>query len=438
MSSLFTPQLPHAPGVYLMRDQTGAIVYVGKAKDLKKRVDSYFSPQKKIDLSPKIQNLVTGLKHIDYIPTASEREALLLEQRLINRLQPIFNTMWKDGKSYPYVVLTMNEDFPRLRLTREKKKRGPVYFGPYPNTHSVRQLLHWIWRKKIFPLRPCNYDFSLKKPLPDKKIKACLYFHTQECPAPCAGKISRADYRHLAEKAKWFFSGRKDRLIKEWEKEMKGLSKRMNYEEAARVRDRIDTIKHIAEKVSVVELNENQLEERLGESRAVQDLRRALDLSSPPERIECFDISHVQGFQKVASMVSFKNGRPDKNNYRKFIINSVVGIDDFKSMAEAVGRRYRRLKKENKPFPDLILIDGGKGQLSAALGALKQEGLSHLAIAALAKEEEEIFVPGQQRSIRLAMDSPALLLLRHVRDEAHRFAITFHRQRRLKKMFEEF
>jgi excinuclease ABC subunit C len=421
-----------------MRDQTGAIVYIGKALDLKKRVSSYFAPSNRESIArgPKIQALVSGVRHIDYVPTASEREALLLEQRLIKRYLPIYNTMWKDGKTYPMVVLTMNEDFPRLRLTREKKKRGNLYFGPFPNVHSTRKLLHWIWRKKFFPLRPCDLEIIDGKPLPYEKVKSCLYLHTGECPAPCLGKISSPAYKKIAKKAQWFFEGKKEKLIHQWRNDMARFSRSTQYEQAAQARDRIETIEHMNENVTFKEVNETDLNVRVGHSRAIQELMKALDLPAPPQRIECFDISHIQGTEKVASMVSFLNGRPDKANYRKFIIRTVEGIDDFKSMAEAVGRRYRRLKKEGQKMPDLVLIDGGKGQLSAALQALIEQDLKKVPIAALAKEEEELFRPGQKNSIRLPMDSPALLLVRHVRDEAHRFAITFHRARRAKRTLE--
>jgi excinuclease ABC subunit C len=432
------PNLPHAPGVYLMRDQTGAIVYIGKALNLKKRVSTYFSPSgiEGRNRGPKIQTLVTDVRHVDYVPTASEREALLLEQRLIKRYLPTYNTMWKDGKTYPMVVLTMTEDFPRLRLTREKKKKGNLYFGPFPNVHSTRKLLRWIWRKKFFPLRPCDLDIVDKKPLPYEKVKSCLYLHTGECPAPCLGKISSARYKTIAKKAEWFFEGKKEKLVEQWKKEMAALSKATQYEQAGQVRDRILTIEHMNENVTFKEVNEQDLNIRVGQSRAIQELMKALHLPKPPQRIECFDISHIQGVEKVASMVSFLNGRPDKSQYRKFIIRTVDGIDDFKSMAEAVGRRYRRLKNEGRKMPDLVLIDGGKGQLSAALKALDEQELKKVPIAALAKEEEEIFVPGRKESIRLPLDSAALLLLRHVRDEAHRFAITFHRARRGKRTLE--
>ncbi|MCG3203844.1 MAG: UvrABC system protein C [Elusimicrobia bacterium] len=427
------PPLPHSPGVYLMRDTTGLIVYIGKAIDLKKRVSSYFSSSKHKDA--KTTALVAVIRHVDYVPTSSEREALVVERRLINQFKPTFNIMWKDDKSYPYIVLSMKEDFPRLFLSRQKKRDGSLYFGPYPNVSQVRHLLHWAWRKKLFPLRPCRLDIHEGKIWPYEKVKSCLYLHTGQCPAPCLGKISSRAYEKIVDKARWFFGGQKDLLLQQWEKEMKALARVKKYEDAAKVRDRIITIQHMNERVTIREVNESMLNARIKESRAIQDLMRGLGMQKPPMRIECFDISHIQGSEKVASMVSFDRGRPDKSQYRKFIIKTVQGIDDFQSMVEVVGRRYSRLLREGKKLPDLILIDGGKGQLNSALSALEKLGLKKMTVAALAKEEEEIFLPGQAKSIRLEKDSPGLLLLRHVRDEAHRFAITFHRQRRQKRAF---
>jgi excinuclease ABC subunit C len=427
------PNLPHAPGVYLMRDGTAAILYIGKARNLKKRVSSYFLPNRRLD--SKLLSLVSSVRHVDYVPTASEREALILEQNLIKHYQPVYNVMWKDDKTYPYAALTIKEDFPRLILTRQKKKDGSLYFGPYPNVKHVRQLLKWAWRKRLFPLRPCKLVIEEGKPWPYEKVKSCLYLHTGQCPAPCIAKIDKPTYANIAERAKWFLSGQKQKMIDQLETEMAEHAGREEFEKAALVRDRIETLRHMDERVTFHEMTEPLLDQRVGESRATQELMHALKLKKPPQRIECFDISHIQGVEKVASMVSFDRGHPDKSNYRKFIIRTVEGIDDFKSMAEVVGRRYRRLKREGKPFPDLVLIDGGKGQLSFALGAIKAEKITGLAVAALAKQEEEIFLPGEPESIRLPQDSPALLLLRFVRDEAHRFAITFHRLRRHKRTF---
>jgi len=433
-SSSLLPNLPHAPGVYLMRDKAGAIIYIGKARDLKKRVDSYFSKSTSSSatstLHPRIQVLVSQIRHVDYVSSASEREALVLERRLIHKFKPIYNVMWRDDKSYPYLALTVKEDFPRLFLTRKRKNDGTIYFGPYPSVRRVRELLRWAWRKKIFPLRPCDLDLKEKNPLPYEKVRWCLYLHTGECSAPCMGKISSRRYKKIVDRAKLFFRGRQNKLISQWEKEMARMSRKKRFEEAADLRDRISALHHVQEPVTFREMEPADLDRRMGESRAVQSLMKVLKLKKPPQRMECFDISHVQGVEKVASMVTFNGGRPAKAGYRKFIIRSVEGIDDFKSMAEVVRRRYGRLKREKAPYPDLILVDGGKGQLSSALGSLKELNIKDIPLAALAKDKEEVFLPGRSKSIRLPLDSPALNLLRYIRDEAHRFAITFHRQRR--------
>ncbi|MCB4756677.1 MAG: excinuclease ABC subunit UvrC [Elusimicrobia bacterium] len=434
----FLPHLPHSPGVYLMRDNKGNILYIGKAKDLKKRVASYFldTQQNKWERGGKLLALVPLIRHVDYVATASEREALVLEQKLIRRYLPMFNSMWRDDKSYPYLALTVKEDFPRLIFTRKKKNDGALYYGPYPSVKSVRDLMKWAWRKKIVPLRPCDIDMKREDRLPTyKEVRSCLHLHTRACPAPCVGRISLKDYKKMVDRVKWFLEGRHDKMIAQWEKVMKRLSRRQEFEEAAKVRDRIDALKHMQEPVTFREMTEPMLETRLQASRAVQDLMKALHLPHPPERIEAFDISHVQGLEKVASLVSFYRGRPDKSQYRKFIIRTVGGIDDVKSMEEVIRRRTQRLLKEGKPLPDLILVDGGRGQLSAALKALDLKDLKKIPVAALAKEEEEIFLPDHSHSIQLPPDSPALLLLRHVRDEAHRFAVTFHRKRRSKLAF---
>ncbi len=417
-----------------MRDRSGTILYVGKARDLSKRVSSYFLDRS--DHSAKISALVSSINHVDYLPAASEREALIIERRLINRLQPHFNTMWKDDKSYPYVKITMHEDFPRIFMTRKISRDGARYFGPYPQVHSIRKLLRFIWKHQMFPLRPCRYEFTEQNSLPLEKAKHCLYYHTKECPAPCVGRISKPDYQKIAKDTALFFKGNYKPLIETWQKEMKAASAEQNYERAALLRDNLTALDHMGERVTVreIDLSDVDVTDRVDRSRAITDLQKALGLKKPPVRIECFDISHFQGTETVASMVSFDRGQPDKTNYRKFKIKTVQGIDDFASMAEVVGRRYRRLLAEKKSLPDLILIDGGKGQLSYAENALhKALGRFAPAIASLAKDQEELFLPGQPISIRLPKDAPALHLVQHVRDEAHRFAITFHRQRRAKR-----
>jgi excinuclease ABC subunit C len=414
-----------------MRDSAGGILYVGKAIDLRKRVANYFRP----DVEPKIRAMMADVRHIDYIAAAGERDALVMEQRLIKRHMPLYNVMWKDGKSYPFVKLSVNEDFPRIRLTRSRMRDGALYFGPYPNVRAVRHLLDWVWRNRLFLLRPCDLEITVGRVYSYEKVKSCLYLHTGECPAPCLGRVSKEDYGRSVERARLFFEGKNSELLAVWREEMKEAADRLAFERAAQLRDSLEALIHIREPVTFRSLKEEDVKGRLESTRALQELQSALSLSRPPLRIECFDISHIQGTETVASMVCFDRGRANKSAYRKFKIKTVPGVDDFASMSEVVGRRYRRVKEEKLPWPDLILIDGGPGQLSAAGRALAEVTDRRVPLASLAKREEEVFLPGRKDSVRLPKDSPALQLLQRVRDEAHRFAISFHRSRREKAVF---
>ncbi len=425
--------IPHATGVYVMRDAAGGILYIGKAIDLAKRVAQYFNPNKE---DAKVQALVPLIRSIDYILCESERESLLLERRLINEHQPFFNAMWKDGKTYPWLKLTMGEDFPRLYVTRKKTRDGSAYFGPYPQVGPIRSLLRWLWTRKLFPLRPCRWDFSEKKPLDKRKISACLYYHTRECPAPCAGKIAKDDYRSIAERAELFFKGRYGTLRDDFERGMREASKNLDYELAGQLRDNARALAQMGERIRVRAVEADSVGGHVERTRMVTALQKALLLPKPPVHVECFDISHFQGHQTVGSMVCFVGGKPNRDHYRKFKIRDVAGIDDFKSMRETVYRRYKRLQAEKAALPDLILIDGGKGQLGAALEALKELKL-RIPVASLAKRIEEAFLPGRAESIVLRLDDPALRLLQQLRDEAHRFGVAYHRLLRDKKLFEE-
>ncbi|TBR24655.1 excinuclease ABC subunit UvrC [bacterium] len=422
--------LPHATGVYIMRDASGEVLYVGKAIDLARRVAQYFSEKPK-DLKTSL--LAPLVRRIDYVACASEREALVWERRLIGRHQPFFNAMWKDGKDYPWVRLSLDEDYPRLSVVRRRRRDGSRYFGPYPKVTPVRGLLRSLWKRRLVPLRPCDYSFSREKPLPQAKIKSCLYYHTGECPAPCAGKVSYAGYRRIADDAALFFEGRYARLKGSMARAMKAASKRMDYEEAARLRDNVEGLEHMGERVRYAEVRPGKVAERLEASSGVTALQAALGLAKPPHHIECFDISHLFGKQTVASMVCFTAGAPHKAHYRRFRVRTVAGIDDFASMAEVVARRARALKEEGAPLPDLFLIDGGKGQLAAAEQALASVPLK-VPLASLAKREEELFVPGKPESVRLSAGDPARRLVERVRDEAHRFAVTYHRLLRGKQL----
>ena len=415
-----------------MRDAGGGILYIGKANDLAQRVAQYFNPNQE---DAKTQALAPLVRRIDYILCQSEREALLIERRLINENQPFFNAMWKDGKTYPYVKITLNEDFPRIVMTRRKTRDGGAYFGPYPRVGPVKSLLRYLWKQHLFPLRPCRWDFSESKPLDPRKINACLYYHTKECPAPCAARISKDDYRGIAERAVLFFKGKYKDLKDVFEREMKAASTALEYEKAAQLRDNMLALGMMGERVRVRAVEADEVGGHLAATRSVTALQAALSLAVPPVHVECFDISHFSGQQTVGSMVCFTGGRPNRDHYRKFKIRDVAGIDDFKSMHEVVYRRYRRLQPEKVALPDLVLIDGGKGQLGAARAALAELKLK-IPLAALAKRIEEVFLPGRPESILLPIGHPALNLLQSLRDEAHRFAVAYHRSLRDKNIFD--
>lgn len=400
-------ELPLTSGVYLMKDASGKVIYVGKAVSLRKRVQSYF--RKSTAALSKTDLLVKKISAIDYIDTASEAEALILEASLVKQYDPKFNIELRDDKSYPFIELT-NEKFPRISVQRPKvKKEGYTYYGPYVNPPLIREALGII--RKIFHFRTCD-------PFPNK---ACLDFHIGLCDAPCVKNISEKEYARNIKHVRFILEGKKDALYKNLKAQMEKSTREQNFEEAAKLRDQLRAIGALYSGTKDI----NYYKE-------AEQLARAFNLPRMPERIEAFDISNIMGNQAVGSMVSFLNGKPDKNNYRRFRIKEVDGIDDFKMIAEVVRRRYRRLKEEKLIFPDLILIDGGKGQLSAAWGELVLLGI-RIPIISLAKREEEIFLPNKRNPILLSKNSLGLKLLQRIRDEAHRFAITYHRLLRSKE-----
>jgi excinuclease ABC subunit C len=402
--------LPLTSGVYLMKDEDGNILYVGKAVSLRKRVQSYF---RKSAFRSKNDFLVPGIRDIEYLSTDSEAEALILEASLIKQHHPKYNIELRDDKTYPYIEIT-NEEFPRIAVVRPREKiSGYQYYGPYVEARLIRKALTII--RKIFPFCICN-------PSPDK---TCLDCHLGLCPGPYAGLIDKKEYAKNIRNIRLILEGKKDELYRNLTQEMEEFVKERNFEAASKVRDQIRAIGALYSGTGDV----NYYKES-------EQLQRALGLPVRPNRIEAFDISNIMGNQAVGSMVSFFNGKPDKNNYRRFRIKTVSGIDDFQMIAEVVRRRYGRLKMENAVFPDLVLIDGGKGQLSAACGELEKLD-ADIPIISLAKQEEEVFLPKRRNSIILEKDSLGLQLLQRVRDEAHRFALSYHRLLRTKNILGE-
>jgi excinuclease ABC subunit C len=548
-------RLPTKPGVYLFRDQKGTVLYVGKAKSLRPRVRSYFQAGGVSD-RPATSQLPSRVHDVEVIVTGTEVEALHLEQNLVKRHRPPFNVRLRDDKSFPYIAVTIEDEFPRVMFTRERHRRGVLYFGPYANAKKVRETLDVL--NRVFRYRPCEGP----KPGRHSGIP-CLDYHIDRCLAPCVGYVSKEDYRKVIDDVAQFLSGETAPIQRVLEGRMREAAEAERFEEAARFRNRLFSIQHLAERQAAdrrdvgdvdvlgvaltgdrgavqifplrggkmidrysfhLENVEGQdftvvleaflveyygsspsippqivvppeagdlsaLEEFLSERRgsrvelrramrgekrrlaelagqnatlalesdnaasesrrlrrieALEELREALNLESLPIRIECFDISTIQGSETVGSMVVFEDGAAKKAHYRKFGVKGIDGQDDFAAMAEVVTRRFARLgKKTDEDYdesfvttPNLVVIDGGKGQLSAALAAMQAFDLPRVAVIALAKRIEEVFVPGQPEPILLDPHSPGLQLLQRIRDEAHRFAIGFHRQRRDARSFE--
>jgi excinuclease ABC subunit C len=541
--------LPAKPGVYLFRGTGDAVLYVGKAKSLRPRVRSYFRGG---DARRGIEQLADRVERIEVIVTQTETEALHLEQNLIRRHRPPFNVRLRDDKSYPYIAVTVEDEYPRVMFTRERHRRGVVYFGPYANAKKVRETLDVL--NRVFPYRPCE------GPRPGRHSGIpCLDYHIERCLAPCVGYVSPEAYRAIIEGVIEFLSGETGPIIRELEGKMQAAAEAQRFEEAARYRNRLFSVRHLAERqaadkraigtidvigiatnsdraaVQVFPLRGGRLVDRhsfhlenvagqdvptlleafcleyygsapavppeivvpagaesdalagflselrgstvevrparRGEKRrlqelatqnaelalaqdtaeserkrirrveALEELREGLNLESLPVRIECFDISNIQEQAPVGSMVVFQDAMPKKAHYRKFGIRREGGQDDFAMMAEVVSRRFARARsvtaeEYDESFaavPNLVVVDGGKGQLAAAIAAMQAFDLPRVAVIALAKRAEEVFVPGGPEPIVLEPGSPGLQLLQRIRDEAHRFALGFHRQRRDKE-----
>ena len=534
--------IPTKPGVYQFKNKDGDIIYIGKAKNLRNRVRSYF--QKNKYQTPKNQSMIKRIANVEWIIVRSNVEALLTEANMIKEVQPKYNVDLKDDKSFPFIRIT-NEPYPQVLLTRKIEKDGSKYFGPYTDVKNLRYSLKAL--HKIFPVRSCSYYMD-DQTVVAKKVKLCLDYHIKKCEGPCEGIVSRDHYNAMIERVIKFLQGRTKETEDYVRKQMDIAAADLRYEDAAMYRDQYNAIRRFKErqrkvaadfddrdifalarkddigvmtvlrvrngrifgreKISLQNLDEDEsavfssvisrfymdtdflpkeitvvtlpdgqddLEEWLTEKKGskviirqpqrgekakevrlsyqnaklllgewlinrkkrrelvpkmVNQLEEDLQLKAPPRRIEAFDISHLGGTNTVASMVCFVDGKARKSEYRKFKIKTVVGIDDFAAMREVVHRRYLRLKKEKGSLPDLILIDGGKGQLSMAVSALRELGLDYIPIIGLAKRLEEVFVPGISEPQSIHKQSPGLILLRRIRDEAHRFAITFQRSKR--------
>jgi excinuclease ABC subunit C len=487
--------LPHRPGVYLMKDRFGTVIYVGKARDLRKRVMTYFQPSRRLGWDPRFKALTETIHDLDVHVVRSEPEALLLESKLIKELQPKFNVDWRDDKRFLMVKVNLNDPIPRFTLTRLRTDDGSRYFGPFPNAGALRNTLTLMRRQ--FNLRGC-------RPLTPgpQDYKHCLYGNLKWCTAPCVGNVTPAQYLDQVRAACEFLDGQCGEMAAQLEAEMRKAAAAQEYEKAANLRDALAALKQTTTKATRYERTPWNVPVAAMPERDNADLAKALGLPAPPVRIEGFDISNISGTLKVASVVTFRNGRPDRAGYRRLRIKDVEGQDDFACIAEAVRRRYARLLKEQanatgampgpagetagaasadipdpdadraiveelrelmanpfgaleqlkahepppavrpgpaspaNPLPDLIVIDGGKGQLSAACAELRKLGLGHIPVIGLAKEFEEIHRPGQAAPLRLSHESNALKLLQRIRDESHRVANSYNAQLRLRKISE--
>ena len=535
--------LPEKPGVYMMKDFKGKIIYVGKAKSLKNRVRSYF--QDTLSPDPKQKALIKKISDFDLLVADSEMEALILESNLIKEYKPRYNVNLKDDKRYPYLKVTTDEDFPRILVVRRVKKDKAKYFGPYTNVRGMRQTLRLL--RRIFPVRSCNFALPSKK-----KHKLCLDYHIKRCPGPCEGLVQKEEYQEMIKDVCLFLSGKNTALIKELKIKMEKAAKVERYEEAARIRDQITSLESVMQRQKVVEtegkdrdiialsqegkdisvttlqirdgvmighqnfylvvstrtsqgeilsnflrryymhspiipqqiilqsdpddsemilkwlkekretkvefliprkgkkhkllemaernskllLDELLLQKREEKKKVPESvliLQRDLYLEKAPREIAGIDISDLGGKDAVGSLVYFSDGKPRKSEYRRFKIKTVSGQDDFAMIAEVVKRYFGSLMEKKKSFPDLVLIDGGKGQLSLALQALNTLGIKDQKIIALAKRIDEIFLPGKPEALMIKKDSPSLKLIKRIRDEAHRFAISYHKLLRKKR-----
>lgn len=424
--------LPKKPGVYIMRSREGTVIYVGKAKNLSDRVKQYFQDSNLYSRGWKLPSLLPLIWKIDYVTTASERDALVLEEKLIKKYQPFFNSLGKDDKRYPFLKLSMSEDFPRLSVVRKRTPGKDLYFGPYPKSSMVRSLMRFLWKSKYAPLRPCKWNFSRQKPLEERKINSCLYFHTGLCPAPCAGKMSYEDYRQIAQRMALFLEGDFKEISQKITAQMKQCSDAMQYEKAAVYRNFLHALDHMRERVIVSQYQDEKITQAFANSDKLKRLAHIVGLTRLPAHIEAFDNSHLFGREAVGCMVCYINGEKNHEHYRRFKIRSplpTTGGSDFTMMQESVYRRLRQIKRDPTQKPDLFLLDGGKAQITAALNACEKAGL-YIPMISLAETHEGIYVPGEENSIKLPLGDPALSLLMEIRDEVHRFAVTYHRKLR--------
>ncbi len=411
---------PHAPGVYLMKDAAGRVIYVGKAKDLRNRAGSYFLKAATED--PRTATLVQEIRDIEYLEATSEIDALLIEARLIKDIQPKFNRDLRDGKSFPYLEITTRQQYPRVLFTREPKARGTRLYGPFANPRALRGAIQVLQR--IFKFRTCTLEIDDTDPK-WRWFRPCLLASLNQCSAPCNLRITREAYRKDVKRLIRFLNGKRQAVLEEMREAMAAAAKELRFEDAARLRDEIHMLETLDDR-GELETHVQPEVFPIDPKRGLAGLRKVLHLAEQPRTIMGIDIAHTGGTDTVASVVQFIDGLPFKPGYRRLRIRGVAGPDDTASIREAVFRRFEHLQRENETMPDILLIDGGRGQLNAALAAFAALEMSPPTLISLAKREELVFRPDTDEPLRLSRHSYALRLLQYVRDEAHRFAQHYH------------
>lgn len=423
----FTQDIPNSPGVYVFRNNGGEVIYVGKAKSLRKRLRSYFQPSRKLRADPKLRSLIHSIAGYETIVVKSETEALLLESRLIKQYAPRYNVDLRDDKRFLLIRVDPSEPFPRLRLVRVRTDEHCLYFGPFPHAAALRGTVDFLVRR--FGLRSC----SPMRPGP-AEYRHCMKDILKDCSKPCVGAITPAAYQEHMEAALAVLRGAVRPILGELQNAMEKASEKHRFEDAARIRDIWRNLQSLCDpgRRSFERAMLPRSQTGRGPVRALQE---ALGLPRAPSLIECFDISNIGGQFAVGSMVCFRDGKPSTNDYRRFRIRTVDGMDDFAMIGEVVRRRYSRLVKEKRALPDLIVIDGGPGQVSSAVAALAGANCPPVPLIGLAKKQEQIYIPGSgEAPTVLSRTDPALKLVQAIRDEAHRFAIAYHRTLRRRRL----
>jgi excinuclease ABC subunit C len=423
---------PTGPGLYFMKGSADKVLYIGKAKNLRSRVASYFQPGGELVTSrgPKITEMINRVKAVDYLETANEVDAVLQEARLIKDIRPPYNTDLVDDKTFPYLEIVTGEDFPGVYITRRPRPRATRLFGPFAGAKDLRAVL--VVLQKIFKFRTCKLNISGDDPK-RKFFRPCLLYSIKQCAAPCADRIDKSEYKKIIADLIKFLKSKRSTILRQLKKQMAGAAEAFEYEKAAMYRDRIRLIERLDRRGTP---DENVQPEVFAAdpTEALEQLQELLQAPQPVRIIEGIDVANIAGAESVGSLVKFIDGRPFKSGYRRFKIKMVKGIDDYAMIAEVVKRRYKYALAGEELWPDLVLIDGGLGHLHAAEEAFKQMNAPIPKIASIAKREEEIFLQGSNKPLKLPAHSPVRKLLQYVRDEAHRFAQHYHHILRSKKM----